>query len=381
MEGLIKGLNDVGLGEGGDDKHSDDSRKNEQTISSSQSQEQGNDQNSNNLAMPEDAEETVDAERQLAGDNGLHQQGRRTVPTSQWREFKLPPSQQEYLSHVEAGINLEPTTEELGDLSKACNRLWTLDFNGLVPGKDFLINLGQGKMVNQKGDLALESLFSWVKEDVFQRPTYSRFCSLLDNYEPSQRLSEVVTEEEKYEQDGFIEEISRTAPIQYLFRLLSLKGAVQGDYEDFKTLLKALWFDLYERGGVSESSSPFEHVFVGEIKGGKETQVSGFHNWIQFYMEEVKGRVNYHGYIFPPKSGKIPDEESKLLSVQFEWNGVLKLVSSTLVGVSPEFELALYTLCFLLGSQDNHVSLGPYNVNIKIYRLEGRLGSAFPIAK
>lgn len=34
---------------------------------------------------------------------------------------------------------------------------------------------------------------------------------------------------------------------------------------------------------------------VGEIKGGK---VSGFHNWIQFYLLEKKGQLNYYSHSF-----------------------------------------------------------------------------------
>jgi poly(U)-specific endoribonuclease len=81
----------------------------------------------------------------------------------------------------------------------------------------------------------------------------------------------------------FIEEISRSAPIKYLHGYLVMKEAMSQDYEDFKKVLTSLWFDLYGRGGCSGSSSAFEHVFVGEIKGQKqgENEVSGFHNWIQ----------------------------------------------------------------------------------------------------
>lgn len=75
-----------------------------------------------------------------------------------------------------------------------------------------------------------------------------------------------------------------------------------------------------------------------------------------------------------------PDSESQLLTIQFEWYGVLKSVSSTLIGVSPEFELALYTLCFYVGGEDNHVELGPYPVNIKCYRMGNKIGSVFPVA-
>ena len=64
-----------------------------------------------------------------------------------------------------------------------------------------------------------------------------------------------------------------------------------------------------------------------------------------------------------------PDSETQLLTILLEWNGVMKSVSSTLVGLSPEFELALYRLCFCMGNENNYVELGPYLVNIKCYCL------------
>lgn len=66
---------------------------------------------------------------------------------------------------------------------------------------------------------------------------------------------------------------------------------------DFEHKLKSIWFTLYPRSGSSsvKDSSGFEHVFVGELKG---SIVDGFHNWIQFYLEEKKGHTNYLGYVY-----------------------------------------------------------------------------------
>ncbi|KAG5592689.1 hypothetical protein H5410_043203 [Solanum commersonii] len=306
-----------------------------------------------------------------------HQQ----VKMDSWNNYKKPLDEQDYSNEVEYGVDMEPSEEELSDLSKACNKLWELDLNRLVPGKDYQIDCGEGKKVYNKDDMAEGCLFSWLNDDVFSKRSYSRFCSLLDNYNPHQGVKENVTPEEKREQTAFIEEISRTAPIKYLHKYLSLKGIVSGNYEEFKRMLTRLWFDLYSRGGTSASSSAFEHVFVGEIKERGEKEVSGFHNWLQFYLEEAKGNVDYQGYIFPRRRGEIPDSETQLLTIQFEWNGVLKSVSSSLIGVSPEFEVAIYTLCYFVGGEENHVEIGPYPVNIKCYRLGDSIGSAFPVAE
>lgn len=304
------------------------------------------------------------------------------VPNEQSQSYKRHPSEQIYADEIRDDIDIEPTEKELSDLSKACNKLWELDLNRLVPGKDYEIDCGEGKKPWQEGDMAQNSLFCWVSEDVFRRPTYARFCDLLDNYNPNQRSSEVVTSEEKHEEMAFVEEISRTAPIKYLHKYLVAKGLVPYHYEGFKKKMKSLWFDLFERSGTYDCSSGFEHVFVGEVKQRQTKEVSGFHNWIAFYLEEAKGRIDYRGYIFPRRRGQIPASETQLLTIQFTWSGVLKSLSSTLIGVSPEFEIALYTLCFYAGEQDNRIELGPYNVNLKCYRLEGdKIGSAFPIAE
>ncbi len=82
--------------------------------------------------------------------------------------------------------------------------------------------------------------------------------------------------------------------------LVSQKKA-QRDVGPFKRQLYDIWFKLYRRtrGCKSLDSSGFEHVFVGETRGKEE--VIGFHNWIQFYLQEKAGNVDYQGYILGRK--------------------------------------------------------------------------------
>ncbi|KAG4930491.1 hypothetical protein JHK82_047561 [Glycine max] len=395
MEGLINGFINVALGADGGDREEQQHGRDDRSRSSwaevvSQDQQdhplphhQHKEQYRPQYEEPQ-SQSSYKPQKVDEGEDGWQTVGRKPsrhphkVQKDNWNSYKRPADEQEYSNEVEVGADVEPSEDELADLSRACEKLWALDLNRLVPGLHYEIDCGEGKKVYQKEDMAQGSLFTWVSDDVFRKPTFARFLSLLDNYNPHQGCKEVVTSEERQEQASFIEEISRTAPIKYLHKYLASKQIVSGNYQDFKRMITSLWFDLYGRGGTSGSSSAFEHVFVGETKQCGE--VSGFHNWLQFYLEEAKGRVDYQGYIFPRRRGETPDSEAQLLTIQFEWNGVLKSVSSTLVGVSPEFEIALYTLCFYVGREDNHIQLGPYGVNIKCYRLGDRIGSVFPIA-
>jgi poly(U)-specific endoribonuclease len=66
-----------------------------------------------------------------------------------------------------------------------------------------------------------------------------------------------------------------------------------------------------------------------------------------------------------------------------EWGGEIDGVS--FIGVWPEFEVALFTLCFLVGQEDNHVQLNTgtavFDLNIKCYRYgRNQIGTSFPEA-
>ncbi|CAD7700733.1 unnamed protein product, partial [Ostreobium quekettii] len=237
---------------------------------------------------------------------------------------------------------------------------------------------GKNPFGNQ--DAAADKLFLGVKDDVWQRQTYVIFYNLLDNYERQTGIRETLTPQERQETIAFVNAIMETKPMQYCHNLLVKKGRAPADEGEFKDLLMKLWFYFYRRETDFDSSG-FEHVFVGEVKNGK---VTGLHNWIQFYIEERKGNIDYRGFIRPRRRGQgveNPDGNERILTVQMEWGDELKPISTIFIGTSPEFEMALYTLCFLAGGEENLIDIEQYDVMIKCYRMgrdRDQIGTAFP---
>lgn len=283
----------------------------------------------------------------------------------------------------------KPYTFQLDDsvdlnmsLSEAVQHLWRSDANRLTPADDFVLNVGTGKKPFWKEDSAQSSLFTSVDKAVWKRPTYAAFLHLLDNYIASTGAAENITDSERSEVTNFLNAIMETAPMQFCHKYCSSQGKAPSDRDGFVKLLHSIWFELYrrERGGHMDSSG-FEHVFIGEVK---DNEISGFHNWIQFFLEEQKGTLDYRGYIKPRgRDEAVHDENDYLLTLQFAWNGVEKFVGTSFVGVSPEFEMALYTMCFLVGQEENHIELDTgedtFEIVVKCYTMaQGKIGTTFP---
>lgn len=265
------------------------------------------------------------------------------------------------------------------------NELWKLDVNRMKAGKDYKINL-QGKAgfvaegSNSARDSARAPLFSYVDEKKLKSvDTYAHFIDLLDNYEMSTGVTEHVTKEELQENHLFLDAILKTEVMKCAHRYLVRKGLAQSDPSKFKSQLYDIWFKLYRRdknGG--EDSCGFEHVFVGETKQGKE--IMGLHNWVQFYHQEKNNHVDYKGY--KARSNKdTPDEDDHVLNLQFSWNGLVKPVASCFIGVSPEFEVALFTIVFFLSNErvtKVTVKVDEYLLEIVVYRFGRSIGTSYP---
>ena len=76
---------------------------------------------------------------------------------------------------------------------------------------------------------------------------------------------------------------------------------------------------------------------------------------------------------------------NKPLTVRFNWKGDLKRIGGSFIGTSPEFEMALCTVCFLAREGDgrlDHIELDDYDVIVKAHRFGANLlSTCYPINK
>ncbi|KAG2455361.1 ENDUB protein, partial [Polypterus senegalus] len=179
-------------------------------------------------------------------------------------------------------------------LSVVAQELWDNDVNRLQPGKDYKISL-QGKAGfaqpgNDGNDGAFLPLFAFVDENIFKKETFHAFISLLDNYESDAGEPEVVTPEEEFEIQRFLDSVMKT-PIMK------------------------------------------------------------------------------------------PDGNKHIMALQFSWKNGIKPKGSIFIGVSPEFEFALYTLCFLTSPNERvKLSFSLYEVEIVCHHYNQKhIGTTYPV--
>jgi len=267
-------------------------------------------------------------------------------------------------------------------LSDAVQQMWDLDVNRLTPGVDYSIDVQGGKKPYWKEDAAEDPLFEMVSRDALSRHTYRAFVALLDNYSAVTGKSEHMSSHNKREIITFLDAILETAPMQFCHKYLVSKHKASPSKSAFRDTLFDVWFKLYTKDRPNDSSG-FEHVFVGEIRHGK---VSGLHNWIAYYLQEKAGHIDYRGYIKPRGRGDArTNNDDQVLTLQFFWNGAEKMVGTTLIGTSPEFDFALYTTCFLLGSDDETITLDTgtgdvFDLTVKCYKHGSNIATTYPEA-
>ncbi|XP_030585816.1 uridylate-specific endoribonuclease A [Archocentrus centrarchus] len=271
------------------------------------------------------------------------------------------------------------TDAEIKALSE---KLYALDSNK-ASASELIIDiqtLVSNSETSSQIDRSPKPLFRYVDENtLFSKPTYAALLSVLDNYNRMTGVAEDFSSQQLAEQEKFVREtMSNTDLGREFFAFLYTKGIYKSE-EEFTEDLKMMWFGLYSRNKQLDSSG-FEHIFAGEIKGGK---VSGFHNWIRFYLTEKSGKLNYYSHSFNGPWTTYPD----VLGMQFMWDGYYKQVGSSVIGSSPEFDFAIYSLCYITRpGKQCHLSVGGKALIIQTYTWDNSfygdgkkfIGSAFP---
>ncbi|KAL0978380.1 hypothetical protein UPYG_G00169710 [Umbra pygmaea] len=289
---------------------------------------------------------------------------------------------QDYASVCGGGGNVGSviTDAEIKALSET---LYALDINK-PSGSQLIIDpqaLVPDSQTNSEKDLSPRPIFRFLDEaSLFSKPSYSALLALLDNYERNTGITENFTPQQVAEQDSFLREtMSNTELGRELYAFLFTKGRYVSEKE-FLQDLKMMWFGLYSRNAGKMDSSGFEHIFAGEIKGGK---ISGFHNWLQLYRQEKQGLLNYYSHSFNGPWTSYPD----VLGMQFMWDGYFKQVGSSIIGCSPEFDFAVYSLCYISRpGKLCKLSLGGKPLEIQTYTWDNSsygngkkyIGSAYP---
>lgn len=251
------------------------------------------------------------------------------------------------------------------DINKARLGQLAVDYQGHTTTRD-------------SSDNAKSRLFKSVDSSLLRKETFERFIALNDNYIRHTGVAEFETPEEKAEISQFLDAVLATKVWRTLYSFLHRKGHPFARNETiFRFWISQLWFVQYSRARGLADTSGFEHVFMGETKNG---EVAGMHSWLRFYLLErnASEHFDYKGFLVK--------RFDVMAAVKYSWMNELKRSGSFVIGSSPEFDMALYTLCFLLrrGRKTCDVQIDGCPVLITSYEIVQQrkvfIGTIYPTA-
>jgi len=256
------------------------------------------------------------------------------------------------------------------ELSQIMQTIWNVDVNRLDIGTDISINLQTHTDLYDTRDRASGRLFTSVP-DLSRKSTYKKFIALLNNYEHPIDQTDRASNAEETEQMTLLNSIQGTQVWQRTRSFLKTEGYISSSGIELTRLLQGIWFEEYSRSSGVTGSSGFEHVFVGETKDTDE--LSGLHNWVALYQLEQSGEANYKGYLRT-------DVQNSIYELKIQFGSATKLGNTMFVGTSPEYEMAMYTICFLARpNAECTFDLNGNSVTIQTYKsYNGVMGTAYP---
>ncbi|EFN67408.1 Placental protein 11, partial [Camponotus floridanus] len=243
------------------------------------------------------------------------------------------------------------------EVKKLTENLFTMDKNNAY--QYITVNLqGETKEDGTTDDASLPLLD--VKPEAYEIPTIKNTLALHDNYEMDVKTKETVTPEERKEESELLDNFLETDVFKAAMKFLVEKEFIPNDEYEFKDTLKRIWFSQFQRVEGEPSSSGFEAVFLAEKL---DSYMIGPQSWIYFAKQEAQKKLDYRGYIKDTKLG----DKGEAIKVRTAFNipDTKHSVTTLLVGLSPELEMALYTVCFYVRPNDVcPISLGGKDVNL-----------------
>ncbi|MCP9257012.1 Poly(U)-specific endoribonuclease [Dirofilaria immitis] len=236
------------------------------------------------------------------------------------------------------------------------NELRQHDVNKLGNGQIILDYQGH-TTTHDSTDNARRRLFKWVDPISLEKDTYKKWIALNNEYEPQVGVPESNNSKKRKAIDDYLDAVLNTTVWKILYQFLLEKDHLYSrSFNNFRAWIKQLWFVEYSRKQGLIDSSGFEHVFMGEHNDG---EVSGMHSWLRFYLLE------------------------RNISQQFDYRG---FTIKRFVSTSPEFDLALYTLCFLARQSRNTCKFQldecPFVITSYKFIQQGKnfVGTIYPVA-
>ena len=107
---------------------------------------------------------------------------------------------------------------------------------------------GCSTKVGRPTDCSPDSLITRVEDSVLKRPIYRKLQALYENYNNDVTVVEDRTSFERAEEDQLLEEIMKSKVMIKTLEFLKSQNVFTKSANDFKKLLKELWFDVYSRG-------------------------------------------------------------------------------------------------------------------------------------
>ncbi|XP_063973639.1 endoribonuclease CG2145-like [Diachasmimorpha longicaudata] len=232
-------------------------------------------------------------------------------------------------------IEYDISEEELMNLTEA---LFTRKESTL---KDYCIVNLQNQVTSENSTDQASGPLMYTSMDLYDLPTVRALHKMFNNYEINSTLTEPITTEQQNRENVLVDTFLKTTPMKDAMNWLASKDYFGPTEAEMLEVLRSIWFTKIEG-----TTSGFERIFLAEIY--PDSNLLGGQNWIYFTYEESLKNINYMGYT---EERNLTDK-AKLLSVNFSMRDVTKNNSTMLIGTSPEFEMALYTICFYTRPDD-----------------------------